>query len=321
MNSKSSLPSPSLKCCSYNMHGFYNGISMLHSLCESHDIVCVQEHWLHNYEFSKFSDWCPEFNVYGISAMNDKVASGILVGRPFGGVAVLWKKNKNFVVKFLQSDDNGRYLVMSLKYNTLTFIIHCIYCPCNSGSVEYLVEVNNLFAKIELNLGLFTNAFHIISGDFNIGDHSVGQGAELLNNLVDKCKIVNCDSFNSSEINYTYNHTGLNHRSWIDHFFVSNNFRSSVDKLEIIDNGLNTSDHLPISCTFRIKEICSLKSVNDRNNNKKIYRDRWDKANLSMYYNLTGELLQSSDKLLTASSLLDDDSINTLQSQSYKKKL
>ena len=35
-----------LKLASYNMHGWKNGLSMLDSLCDSNDIIFLQEHWL-----------------------------------------------------------------------------------------------------------------------------------------------------------------------------------------------------------------------------------------------------------------------------------
>jgi len=78
--------------------------------------------------------------------------------------------------------------------------------------------------------------------------------------------------------------------SLLDHFFVSDNVKQSIVNYEIIDSGINLSDHLPVSCTLSIIPIVV---NNDLNQNKKIYRDRWDKADLASYYSLTGQFLQT----------------------------
>ena len=74
------------------MHGFYNGVDMLNDLCCNHDIILIQEHWLHTHEIHRFADIFHDFNCYGISSMNDKLAAGILVGRPYGGLQSFGEK-------------------------------------------------------------------------------------------------------------------------------------------------------------------------------------------------------------------------------------
>src|SRR5437867_7831087 len=201
-----------LNCCSYNMYGFWNGLSMLQTLCSTHDVILLQEHWLHSYEIQKLSDMFSEFNVFGISAMNDKVSLGLFCGRPFGGVALMWRKSCNFVMKVLDADEGGRYLAASLMFDNKLFIIHCVYFPCNSSSIEYIVEMTNLVSKLELILENFPCAYHIIAGDFNFSSKSGGHGFELFKSMAGRCNIVDCDNFNTSDIDYTYRHDSLDHQ-------------------------------------------------------------------------------------------------------------
>jgi exonuclease III len=285
------LPSISgLKCCSFNLHGFANGLPMLQLLCLDHDLIIVQEHWLHSAEMCLFSETFKDFNCYGISAMNSKLASGLLVGRPFGGVAIMWKKCLNFPMKVIDSEEEGRYLAISLNIKQKLFIFHGVYFPCLSSRVDYEVDITNLVAKLELNLSNYPHAYHILTGDFNFTLSKEMKGFVLLKVLLGRFNLFECDRLNSSSLNYTYIHDGLGHKSWLDHFFVSQNLKSSVSNFVIINNDLNSSDHLPISClldidiTLPCEQIC-LKKL--------IYRDRWDKANLSDYYSMTGDLLQS----------------------------
>src|ERR1700743_1948336 len=93
-----------LKICSYNMHGFNNGRPLLESLCDTHDIILLQEHWLSSNDLYKLDSVNDKFNCHGVSAMDEKLSSGILVGRPFGGVAILWKNELSNFITIVESD-------------------------------------------------------------------------------------------------------------------------------------------------------------------------------------------------------------------------
>ena len=83
MNATTPSCSNELRCCSFNLHGFSNGLPMLQALCNDHEIILVQEHWLHAHELNRFTEMFTDFNCYGLSSMNDKLSAGILVGRPY----------------------------------------------------------------------------------------------------------------------------------------------------------------------------------------------------------------------------------------------
>lgn len=80
---------------SFNLHGLNNSRSYLTDLCNNPDvfIIAVQEHWLTPSTLHVFNDIHPDFMGFGISAMNSKLTSGVFKGRPFGGVAFLWRKS------------------------------------------------------------------------------------------------------------------------------------------------------------------------------------------------------------------------------------
>jgi len=61
-----------------------NSLSAVHSLCNKYDIVLLQEHWL------LLNNVNPDFHPYGLSAVD--ISSNILVGRPYGGTAILFRK-------------------------------------------------------------------------------------------------------------------------------------------------------------------------------------------------------------------------------------
>ena len=97
-----------LTLCSYNLHGFNAGQSFLKNLCENNSIMFVQEHWLQSSQLDLFNNIDQRFMFYGKSAMDNRVMSGMLRGRPFGGVGVLVRKDLAPFIKLYDCDADGR---------------------------------------------------------------------------------------------------------------------------------------------------------------------------------------------------------------------
>jgi len=128
------------------MHGYNSGLSMVKSLCLNFDIIMLQEHWLLTNNLSKLDNIDSNFQCCSISAMDNKAASGILVGRPFGGVAVLWRKSLSNRIKIVCSDDiDGRYISLKLCNSAARDIVMtCVYFPCITTRNDYVVAVVQL---------------------------------------------------------------------------------------------------------------------------------------------------------------------------------
>ena len=76
----------------------------------------------------------------------------------------------------------------------------------------------------------------------------------------------------------------------ITFLFQPTNMQSFLQSSGILDISINTSEHLPIRCT------CNLPITETRNVYKSPYikctvKDRWDKADLLVYFNIMGSLL------------------------------
>ena len=113
--------------------------------------------------------------------------------------------------------------------------------------------------------------------------------------MCDEYDLMSCESCAQSDIQYTYFHDSLGRHSVIDHVFVDKSICGNVIKYETIDSGVNLSDHVPISCTLAIRLGADSGEVGQHCNNRKNTVGnvlRWDKGDRSMYYNITGQLLQ-----------------------------
>jgi len=53
-------------------------------LCETHNVICLQEHWLLPNELDILSQLHSDFYGFGYSAVD--ISSDILIGRPYGGI-------------------------------------------------------------------------------------------------------------------------------------------------------------------------------------------------------------------------------------------
>ena len=94
-----------LRIATYNSHGLGVGrLDLIKYLCECNDIVLIQEHWLFNSEMHKFHDNITDITCYGSSGMND---NELLVGRPYGGTAILLRKSLNYEIMPLDFKSNA----------------------------------------------------------------------------------------------------------------------------------------------------------------------------------------------------------------------
>ena len=79
-----------LQIASFNCHSFKNSINEIQDLCKTGDLVFLQETWLSKVELSLLNDVDVNFHGIGNSAFNSYDA--LLSGRPYGGLAILWRK-------------------------------------------------------------------------------------------------------------------------------------------------------------------------------------------------------------------------------------
>jgi len=114
-----------------------------------------------------------------------------------------------------------------------------------------------------------------------------------------RLRIQCCDSLANPAVDYTYFQDTLGRFSVIDHMFVKFDTFNNVINYSTIESGYNLSDHAPISCVIAMVEP-------SRNSRKtklsttarpiktlRQSRLRWDKGDVAMYYQKTGERLQN----------------------------
>ena len=80
---------------SFNLHGLRQGQFLLHVLWNRvapPGIIMLQEHWLTSDNLFKLHI-SANYTVFGGSAMDKATSNAVLVGRPFGGVAIMLRND------------------------------------------------------------------------------------------------------------------------------------------------------------------------------------------------------------------------------------
>lgn len=112
----------SVRIISYNCRGWKSGSNFVSNFLIDCDICMIQEHWLFKEQFHclNISD---QFSSIAISGM---VSSEFIVGRPFGGCAILYRKSLSESISTINSF-SSRFCAILLTDSSITFLF--IYPP------------------------------------------------------------------------------------------------------------------------------------------------------------------------------------------------
>ena len=266
------------------MHGLNQGRPGIIDLISllSPDIIMIQEHWLTPDNLYKLDDLSDNYFVFGSSAMNDRVLSGPLIGRPFGGTAMIIKKNLASVSENIISSD--RYTVVKIA----NWLLFNVYMPCvGTDYREYLyVEILSEFDSM---LAAHPNCSCLVGGDFNTCldnpvNESVAINTFIVNNMLHRCDVLIPVSNK-----FTFFNESTNSGSAIDYMLASN--PNDIIAFNVLDMDINLSDHYPIMVVCACPKL-PIDQNSCQINQAEIHHFRWDHADLDKYYEHTRLLLQ-----------------------------
>ena len=132
-----------LSIVSLNMHGFNQGSHTVRDLANNvkPDVVLLQEHWLTPANLYKLHENFPQYDCFCSSAMRSCVETGVLYGRPYGGVAVLVNKKLQHCTEILCCAE--RFVVVSIG----NVLIINVYLP-SVGTVNRDCIIEDVLCEI-----------------------------------------------------------------------------------------------------------------------------------------------------------------------------
>ena len=90
-----------IKFLSFNCKGFKpRNYNYLRKIFQNVDFMLVQELWLYDHEFDVITKELSNCNYFAKSSMN---SCEFRNGRPYGGLAIIWKSNSYFSVDVIDT--------------------------------------------------------------------------------------------------------------------------------------------------------------------------------------------------------------------------
>ena len=142
----------------------------MRQLCDANDIIVLQETWLTFEELPMLKSVHVDFYGDVVTAMVMDTSSGLLLGRPFGGIAILWRKSIGDCIQIHKYNDSR---VMAIEYNNgnRKLLAVNVYMPCDDRSTN---SAN--YDEFITYLGMIHAIIHDcdISSVYIIGDWNAG---------------------------------------------------------------------------------------------------------------------------------------------------
>ena len=167
-------------------------------------------------------------------------------GRPFGGLAILWRKNIVCKCKIIEYDDK-RLLGILLQSDLFKLLILNVYLPyeCQDNYVEFLQYLGKIHSIVQD----IDTPNVIIAGDWNAGSNATLFGREF-RKFIDEQHYIASDVELLRENSNTFTHYSEAHGtvSWIDHIITTSSSHRSIGSISINTNFIS-SDHFPLYFT------------------------------------------------------------------------
>lgn len=251
-------------------------IHFIAELCNSFDVVLLQETWLLENEIPLITNIHKDFHGTGTSAVD--LSGGPLIGRPYGGTAILWRNSITCIPVFT---NESRITGVKITEDNRELYLLTVYMPtCHADN---LIDFTNCLSSLHSIITDNENSEALIMGDFNASPSSIF-GTELAafctNNhytCIDQ-QTLPLDS-------YTYVSDAHNTTSWLDHCVASESMKNKITELQI-HYDITWTDHRAISCEIEVKKLCPLVSKR-----KSLDFARWngDNKNNTNTYNVVVE--------------------------------
>ena len=213
------------------------------------DILFMQEHCLYASQLENFSE-LGDINYYGCSPMDEAAP---LVGRPFGGCAILWHNRLKASFKPLPVISKRICAgVLSLE-NDINLLLVNLYLPCDDRCRgPSLDQTNNVLHELASILSDCDDYITILGGDLNTDFSRVSPQVSAVKDFLQVTGLTSGLNHVSSSVSYTFESKGNSSRSLIDHICLPKDYLAYIHEYYTISSVENVSDHDALVCSLDI---------------------------------------------------------------------
>ena len=122
--------------------------------------------------------------------MSHRLQTGLLVVRPFGGLALMVRNSLGANIRVLGTDSNCRCLsVMITLHSGFKLLVNVVYLPTADGSAEYKNELMDCLGFLDCKISPNSYDGLVVLGDFNFGCNTTSNGFCLSKDFLDEYKL------------------------------------------------------------------------------------------------------------------------------------
>ena len=162
-----------LKVMSLNCHGLNVGtLNYLSRVAAGVDVMLLQETWLSNCTSYKLQTISPDFTWHHSSSMEDKIHNNFLSGRPFGGTAILIRKDLAISCRRVITDNPRITSVCLSSTGNADVVISSVYMPWCDRSADHIIEYEATVGYMQSIVDRHAGCSFIFGGDLNVCKNS-----------------------------------------------------------------------------------------------------------------------------------------------------
>lgn len=233
-----------IKMYSFNCRSVKRSWECVKNLCQTGDVIALQETWLLPHDLALLATVDPDFSFTCKSAVD--TSAGVLRGRPYGGVAILWRKSVLPCVTVLTCN-SVRLCAIKVNIGSSEILVFSVHMP--TDSVESLPEFTECMSEIEAIVE--TNDCESV---FVLGDFNAHPGELFYRELLTFCTDLNWVCVDIQLLptdTHTYISDAHGCKRWLDHCVLSQTASSTVISAKVIYD-VFLSDHFPLELTCNL---------------------------------------------------------------------
>ncbi|KAJ2937484.1 hypothetical protein O0L34_g17527 [Tuta absoluta] len=236
-----------MKLCSFNCKSVRRSVEHIRDLCNDCHVIGLQETWLKPEALSYLDTIHKDFSSCGTSAID--VEKQVLIGRPYGGVALLWRTDVLENVQVIDCNNSSLCAIKSVLHGN-NFLFVSVYMPqCKEANLpdftSILSLVQSLIQEYDIN-------YAYILGDYNA---NIGKGTLFGKELVSFCteNDLSCADYDILRTKgmdiFTFQDGRA--KTWLDHCVTTPLALASISEVYAFEDVM-WSDHKPlfVTCSF-----------------------------------------------------------------------
>lgn len=277
-----------LKAISFNCKSVTRSVEGIRSLCETADIVALQETWLLPHDTAYIGRIHPDFDYCSKSAVD--TGEGLLKGRPFGGVAIMWRKSLFTSVSIVQCN-SVRLAAIKAIVNNRTFLFFTVYMPCDSS--DNLIEFTDCMSEINAIVDSSN-----IDNVYMLGDFNAHPGELFFKEMIDFCSeqlwdVADCDYLGTNSNTFTFISDINGVHRWLDHCIVTKAAAKSIVNVRVLYD-IFWSDHFPLELLLDMGRLTYKVSEHYRKTDRVVWGER-QPSQINRYSKICNDKLKCVD--------------------------